>query len=260
MSRAPSAGTPESMTVDRWTSSDAGQLRNLLLVALTLATGSVDAISWLVLGKVFSAFMTGNLVFLGIVTGGAPGPDIVHVAISLVAFALGAAVSGRILRTNSRREHPWPIQVTMALAVTAILEAGVLGIWKSYGGHPSSHAIPVFIGMLSMAMGIQTVAVASLRVRGVFTTAATATLAFLMGDAAGLPHLRGEAQRLAIVVLGLVMGAGVGAFLVEKAPLWAPLFPLCVTMVVFSTAALVFNERQLSWAGPRTGNIGRWGR
>jgi uncharacterized membrane protein YoaK (UPF0700 family) len=48
-------------------------IRDVLLVALTISTGAVDAISWLGLGKVFSAFMTGNLAFLGFRIGGAPG-------------------------------------------------------------------------------------------------------------------------------------------------------------------------------------------
>jgi uncharacterized membrane protein YoaK (UPF0700 family) len=38
-------------------------IRGWLLVALSAASGAVDAVSWLGLGKVFSAFMTGNLAF-----------------------------------------------------------------------------------------------------------------------------------------------------------------------------------------------------
>ena len=41
-------------------------LRDLLLHALTVSSGAVDAISFLALGKVFSAFMTGNIAFLGL--------------------------------------------------------------------------------------------------------------------------------------------------------------------------------------------------
>jgi uncharacterized membrane protein YoaK (UPF0700 family) len=218
-------------------------VRNSFLVALSMSTGCVDAVSWLVLGKVFSAFMTGNLVFLGLLAGGASGPDLLRVVISVLSFALGATVSGWVLRTTIKSERLWPFRVSVALSITALLEAGVVGVWKGAGGHPSGNTVPVVIGMLSAAMGVQTVAIASLRIRGVFTTAATATLAILMGDAAGWPHLKGEAQRLITVVLALVAGAAVGAALVGNAPMAAPLFPFCVTTLVLSAAALLFNDR-----------------
>ena len=55
-----------------------------LLLGLTLLTGLVDAFSYLVLGHVFVANMTGNVVFLGFALAGAPGFSI---AASLVAIA-----------------------------------------------------------------------------------------------------------------------------------------------------------------------------
>ena len=39
--------------------------RDVSLMALSISSGAIDAISFLVLGKVFTAFMTGNIVFLG---------------------------------------------------------------------------------------------------------------------------------------------------------------------------------------------------
>ena len=43
-----------------------------LLVVLTSVTGLVDAISYLQLGHVFVANMTGNVVFLGFAIAGTP--------------------------------------------------------------------------------------------------------------------------------------------------------------------------------------------
>jgi len=42
------------------------RVRDRLLMALTVSSGAVDAISYLALGKIFTAFMTGNFVFLGL--------------------------------------------------------------------------------------------------------------------------------------------------------------------------------------------------
>jgi uncharacterized membrane protein YoaK (UPF0700 family) len=45
---------------------DPRRVRDVLLAALALAAGAVDALAWLALGKVFSAFMTGNVVFIAV--------------------------------------------------------------------------------------------------------------------------------------------------------------------------------------------------
>src|SRR5919197_986515 len=68
---------------------DQAGVRDLLLVGLTLSTGCVDAISWLGLDKVFSAFMTGNFVFLGFTAGGAAGPSVPRVLAATAAFGTG---------------------------------------------------------------------------------------------------------------------------------------------------------------------------
>src|SRR6516164_4230187 len=55
-----------------------------LLLGLTVLTGLVDAFSYLVLGHVFVANMTGNVVFSGFAITGAPGFSL---AASLAALA-----------------------------------------------------------------------------------------------------------------------------------------------------------------------------
>jgi len=42
------------------------KVRDRLLYALTVSSGAIDAISFIALGKVFTAFMTGNIAFLGL--------------------------------------------------------------------------------------------------------------------------------------------------------------------------------------------------
>ena len=67
-------------------------VRNGLLNALTISSGAVDAVSFLALGKVFTAFMTGNFAFLGMgIAGNAGAPRIVSVLASLAGFAGGFA-------------------------------------------------------------------------------------------------------------------------------------------------------------------------
>jgi uncharacterized membrane protein YoaK (UPF0700 family) len=92
-------------------------------------------------------------------------------------------------------------------------------------------------------MGMQTAAIGSLGVRGVFTTAATASLAIFMGDFSGWAQSAGERRRLAAVVLGLFAGAVIGGVLVVHALSWAPLFPVVMTASVVTTAELFFRRR-----------------
>src|SRR2546423_4998766 len=67
-----------------------------LLLALTVVTGLVDAVSYLVLGHVFVANMTGNVVFLGFALAGASGFSIAASLVALAAFSLGALAGGRL--------------------------------------------------------------------------------------------------------------------------------------------------------------------
>ena len=57
-----------------------------MLIVLTLLTGVVDAVSYLELGHVFVANMTGNVVFLGFAIAGAPGLSVASSLIALAAF------------------------------------------------------------------------------------------------------------------------------------------------------------------------------
>src|SRR6267143_1119757 len=83
------------------------RVRDLLLNALTVSSGAVDAISFLALGKVFSAFMTGNIAFLGLRVAGSPAPGAVAIVSSMAAFAVGVYLSTRIVNP-SEGSGMWP--------------------------------------------------------------------------------------------------------------------------------------------------------
>src|ERR1700716_2647860 len=78
----------------RSTSPD-GPLPPLLLV-LTGVTGLVDAVSYLKLGHVFVANMTGNVVFLGFAVADAQDFSIPASLAAIAAFLAGALAGGRL--------------------------------------------------------------------------------------------------------------------------------------------------------------------
>src|SRR5258707_3839039 len=68
----------------------------LALIGLTVVAGTVDAVSYLGLGHVFVANMTGNVVFLGFVAGGAVEFSVALSLHPIPAFSLGAVPGGRL--------------------------------------------------------------------------------------------------------------------------------------------------------------------
>src|SRR5271166_4829347 len=98
-----------------------------LLVTLTLVTGLVDAFSYLVLGHVFVANMTGNVVFLGFAIAGAQGFSIGASLYALAFFVLGSLVGGRIVaqygQHRGRHLAVAMLVESVCLAVAVILAA-----------------------------------------------------------------------------------------------------------------------------------------
>jgi uncharacterized membrane protein YoaK (UPF0700 family) len=235
---------------------DPTRVRDGLLVALTLSTGAVDAVSWLVLGKVFSAFMTGNIVFVGLLLGGADGPPVSRVLTALGAFGAGSAIGAWIVRRAPGAGLVWPRSVTVALAAALAAQIAFLGLWVAVAGHPSSTIADALIGMSALAMGAQATAVFALGVRVVFTTAITASFAVLLGDLSGWRQPPMERRRLLGMVAGLLAGAVVGTLLVVHARVWAAAFAPAVTALVIVAAAVAFPATQRRAAATPAGQVG----
>ncbi len=172
---------------------DPHRVRDALLAALAVAAGSVDALAWLALGKVFSAFMTGNVVFIAVGLSSHDSGLALHAAVAVCAFGAGAFATARLMP----REAPavlWPARVTIGLLGTAFVQLAFWIVWLAVGGDPGSKAMLVLLAISALAMGIQTATAVALGVHAVFTTAATATWTVLAGDAA---HWSANADRAA---------------------------------------------------------------
>ncbi|MCI2415917.1 DUF1275 domain-containing protein [Saccharopolyspora sp. K220] len=224
----------------------ASVVRNRLLVGLSFSTGAVDVICYLALGKVFAAFMTGNVVFLGLAavssldSGGSLGPDVGRVVVAMLGFAAGVLFSAKlVMPLKNGAVEVWPRRVSIALAVVAAAEAAFLILWLAIAGHPSTVVGDVLIGILAVAMGIQMDAVRSLRVPEISTTAATATIVSFVNQ---LANRSDSADRwlYARIMAAMVVGAVAGGVVLLFAPLYAPIIPVVVTIAViaFATAAL----------------------
>lgn len=203
------------------------RIRDVLLAVLAFAAGSIDVLSWPALGKVFSAFMTGNVVFLAAGLFSHQSELSLHAAVALFAFGVGAWATAAMMP----REDPsvlWPARVTAGLIACALVQMVFVVVWLVVGGHPGSTLL-VLLGIMAFAMGIQTAVAVTLGVHAVFTTAVTATWTVLVGDAAHWSATRTERRRLTLVLGGTLLGALVGALLLAHLRLWMPLLPVLVT-------------------------------
>ena len=105
-------------------------LRNALIVLLSVAAGCVDAVSYLGLGHIFTANMTGNTVLLGLSLGQADWRAALCSGVALMGFILGVALGSLIAAKDSQREALWPIRVTLTLALELVfLVALALGFY-----------------------------------------------------------------------------------------------------------------------------------
>jgi uncharacterized membrane protein YoaK (UPF0700 family) len=162
----------------------------MLLVALAALAGWVDALSFLYLGKVFTSFQSGNLIFLGLSAAQGDGGLLARAAVSLAAFVAGSAIGSYVIgRAVSRQMR----SLRGAFAVELAVLAAFALCWQAVGDasdHPLARLVLIALG--AAAMGIQGSAVMALRIPGVVTNAMTATLN-LLGGLLGLRARGGDA-------------------------------------------------------------------
>jgi uncharacterized membrane protein YoaK (UPF0700 family) len=189
--------------------------------------------------------MTGNVVFLGIGATRAGGPGFVRAAVALAAFAVGAYLAVRITKPT-KGSGVWPRRVSVTLGVSVLAQVVFLGGWMATSGRPPEGvgAVEALVALSALAMGLQSGAVMSLGVAGVFTTAATATLLYLVSDILGWSQSATERHRVAGVLAGLFAGAAAGGVLLVHARPFAPLLPLIGTVLVISIASAVLRPTQ----------------
>src|SRR4051812_43442862 len=149
------------------------------LLVLTFTTGLVDAVSYLALGRVFTANMTGNIVFLGFGIAGQGGLPVLAPLVSLGSFLLGAA-GGGVLANRMGDRHPEHIARALAIEVSLIGAAAVLAVAVDVRPHAVSG--DVVIALLALAMGVRNATVRRVGVPDLTTTVLTMTLTAIAAD------------------------------------------------------------------------------
>jgi uncharacterized membrane protein YoaK (UPF0700 family) len=156
-----------------WFSSLLG--RDAMLLLLAWVGGSADAVSYLGLGHVFTANMSGNTILLGIAIGqGQPAAEL-RAFISLLGFCVGAGIGALLINKWSNTQEYWPVIITKMLAFESMLLAAFACIW--YLAYPARSATlaNVLIVISALAMGLQSAAILHLSISWVTTTYVSGT-------------------------------------------------------------------------------------
>ena len=181
---------------------------------LTGVTGLVDAVSFFGLGHVFTANMTGNVVFLGFAVAGAPEVSVARSMTSLGAFLVGAALGGRLglsMAATSRRR--WLLTVSMAEA-GLLFAAALVSIGFDVGSVPSSRLYTVIV-LTALAMGLRNATVRQLAVPDLTTTVLTLTLTALASESSLAGGTNPRVRRRVVSVALMFVGAAIGTVLVR---------------------------------------------
>ena len=210
---------------------------------LTFTTGLVDAVSYLALGRVFTANMTGNIVLLGFGIAGSGGLPVIAPIISLAAFLLGAGTAGVLVKREGER-HPALVARALGIEVSLLAAAAVVaGLTTPRPGNGAAYAL---IALMAFAMGVRNAAVRRIAVPDLTTTVLTMTLTGLAAESRAAGGSGKGSVRRITAVLTMLVGALCGALLLNTA-LFAPLALAAAlalaTWLVYVPAAIRLGDR-----------------
>jgi len=193
------------------------------LLGMTAVTGLVDAVSFLSLGRVFTANMTGNIVLLAFATAHVSGLSIARSSTALLSFLVGAIFGGRIMaRASAEAQIRFAAQAFL-LEVAFLFAASFCGI--GYRGNLLEHSFQPFalIALTALAMGTRNAAVRKLAIPDLTTTVLTLTITGIAADSSiangNNPRLARRVESVVAMFLGAAMGAVIIHYSISAA-LW----------------------------------------
>ena len=215
---------------------------------MTLVTGLVDAFSYLVLGHVFVANMTGNVVFLGFALAGAPGFSVPASLAAVAAFAVGALLGGRLVSRYS--DHRGRLHSSAAAS-----SGRVPGGLRHPGSPAAARRRPVTATPSSRcsasAMGIQNASARKIAVPDLTTTVLTLTITGIAADSTLAGGGGSKAGRRLVPVAAMLAGAFLGAALIRHAQAYYPLVIALVTIVAGAAVSGLLGRSDPPWVHPQ---------
>ncbi|MEV1050593.1 YoaK family protein [Streptomyces sp. NPDC049887] len=220
------------------------------MVALTLTTGMVEAVSFLVLGPVFTAVQTGTMLLLSFALAGVAGLSTAPCLASLAGFTVGAVLSARFESRSQVRGRRWFREALLAEGLVLAVAAAVAWWVERHGESPAGRHHMV-TGLVGLAMGIRNVSTLRVGVPGMPTTVTTRAFTALIGGSplavdARIASGAGHQVRRAASVAAMFAGGLAGAWLLHDGRFSAAVVLLATAVIVVAIAlsfTLVPRER-----------------
>jgi uncharacterized membrane protein YoaK (UPF0700 family) len=213
------------------------------LLGMTVVTGLVDAVSFLSLGRVFTANMTGNIVLLAFATARVPGLSIAYSLTALLSFLVGAIFGGRIMaRAGADSQIRFAAQA-FVLEVVFLSVASFCSI--GYRSDLLGHSFQPFalIALTALAMGTRNAAVRKLAIPDLTTTVLTLTITGIGADSSFAKGNNPRLARRVEAVVAMFLGAALGAVMIRYS-ISAAL--ALATAISFSCSAALFRSLRAS--------------
>lgn len=215
-----------------------------MMVALTCVTGVVDAVSYLKLGHVFVANMTGNVVFLGFALAGAGGVSTAASLTAIGSFLFGAIAGGRLgARSAEHRGHV----LRGANVAQALLMAIALGVALTAREPLTSGARYALLVPLALAMGVQNAAALRLAIPELTTTVLTRTLTGIASESRIAGGRGSQLGRRSVAVAAMLVGALTGALLALHVSIAAALAVALAAVVCVGFAVSALSRPGAAW-------------
>jgi uncharacterized membrane protein YoaK (UPF0700 family) len=215
-----------------------------MMIVLTFLTGVVDAASYLRLGHVFVANMTGNVVFIGFALAGAQGLSATTSLLALAFFIVGALLGGRIgALAAEHRGHVLRAASAAQLVLLAIALIVALTVAQPLGSGPRD----ALVVAMAMAMGVQNAAAQRLAVPELTTTVLTRTLTGLASEAAIVGGQGAKLGRRSLAVAAMLLGALTGGLLALHVSIASALGVACALALAIALAVHVLSRPDVAW-------------
>jgi uncharacterized membrane protein YoaK (UPF0700 family) len=217
----------------------------LFILLLTLNSGWTDMLCYFFLGHVFSSFLTGNFLFigLGVAQGNSSGLLIRALVAVLVSFVGVISGSFCLQRAPQRQTEPTWHNTFVRIILIEWLSLLVFAIlWYVTSNLSQQAGVQILLlGLAALGMGIQGALIQAFNLPGVVANALTGTV-LTLGQrlAQGLGHPGPESQEwrwrnIFLIILLLIYLVSAIAVVLTSASMLTPVVPvIIVTIAIFS--------------------------
>jgi uncharacterized membrane protein YoaK (UPF0700 family) len=215
-----------------------------MLLGLTVVSGLVDAYSFLQMGHIFVANVTGDVLFIAFGLAGAQGFSALAALVTLAVFFLGAFLGGRIFtHFGVHRGH----LLAIVAAIEATLVAIATGVAATLDGRPVDGDKYTLIVLLALAMGLQNALAFKLAVPGLTTSVVTQAITGISAENQLAGGSGSNVGKRIASTLSLFVGALIGALFIVNVNGWSPLLVATAALLSVGLTAALLSKDNPSW-------------